>query len=62
MEASRLIVLLAWLFTIFFIFPLTINYMAGQYPINPEVRFFTVMLISFFVVALAVYLWFKHRA
>lgn len=56
MEVDRLIILLIWLFTIFFIFPLTINYIASQYPINPEIRFFTVMLISFFVVASAVYL------
>ncbi|MEM1507700.1 MAG: hypothetical protein QXY73_04135 [Candidatus Bathyarchaeia archaeon] len=62
MESNRLFILLIWLFTIFFVFPLTINYIASQYPISPEIRFFTVMLISTFVVAIAVYLWFKRRA
>lgn len=61
MEMDKLIVLLSWLFVLFFVFPLTLNYIASQYSISLELRFFTVMLISFFVVVLAVYLWFRRR-
>ncbi|MEM1673462.1 MAG: hypothetical protein QXN24_01265 [Candidatus Bathyarchaeia archaeon] len=62
MEADRLIILLAWLFTIFFIFPLTMNYIASQHPINPETRFFTVTLTTTLIATLAIYLWFRRRA
>jgi hypothetical protein len=60
-EAKSLLLVLVLMFIVAFIFPLTLNYIASQYCLSPETKFFTVILIPSLILAFALYVILKLK-
>ncbi|MGP3705253.1 MAG: hypothetical protein ACKD6O_08195 [Candidatus Bathyarchaeota archaeon] len=62
MEVKGLLFFLVLMFVVCFIFPLTLNYVAQGYNLPSEVKFFTVMVLTFLIVGFTIWVWSKSRS